>query len=385
MGEKCPESRRFPSARGTIGALLAVLGSFVLACGVSESRGDGRGGEPPATTVEIERIEPALLRNVATIPGQLEAELTVQLTAESEGVLESIEFAEGATVEAGQVLFRLRDDEERARLGEARAQLALAEAVYRRTKLLVDRQVASEAELERVRAERDVAAARARSMEVELDRMTLKAPFDGVMGALHVAPGDRLREETLLTRIDALDRLQLLFTLPESAVGLVRTGSPVEIRVAPYPGERFPGTIYFVSPTLDAEARRLLVKAWVPNPDHRLRPGLFAEIEAEIERKPEALLVPESALVYGLEGTSVWRLDAEDRAHRVPVDLGIRQEGRVEIRRGLDPGDRIVSAGVHKVQPGAVVRAMEPPPAAGTAPVAADPDGPERSAGGGAS
>ena len=140
------------------------------------------------------------------------------------------------------------------------------------------------------------------------------------------------------------------------AVGLVEPGIPVSIRVAPYPEQRFGGEVYFVSPTLDPAARRLLVKAWVPNPDHRLRPGLFAEIDAEIERREGALLVPESALLYGLDGTFVWRVDAEDRAHRVAVEVGLRNAGRVEIVGGLAAGDRVVAAGTHKVDPGDRVR-----------------------------
>ena len=132
---------------------------------------------------------------------------------------------------------------------------------------------------------------------------------------------------------------------------------PLKIKVAPYPEERFAGEVYFVSPTLEAEGRRILVKAWIPNPERRLRPGLFAEIEAEIERRDDALLLPDSALVYDLEGTFVWKVDQESRAHRVPVEIGLRQQGRVEVAKGLAPGDVVVAAGIHKVKEGQRVRA----------------------------
>jgi len=344
--------------RGWLAPLL-LLGAGIGACDAGQgAQADGFEG-PPTAVVEIERLEPQLLRNVVKIPGQLAAQATVQLKTEVEAVLESIEFSEGAAVEAGQVLLRLRSDEQRARVQEAEAELALARAVYARTRRLLDRDVASTAELERVAAERDVAAARLERARVELARMTIRAPFPGIMGALHVAPGELLREQTELTRIDSVERLQLLFTLPESAVGLVHEGAAVQLRVAPYPGELFSGEIYFVSPSVEAQGRRFLVKAWIPNLDRRLRPGLFAQIEAEVERRDDALLVPESALVYGLEGTTVWRIDADDRAHAVPVELGIRQSNRVEIQSGLDPGDRIVTAGVHKVTAGGLVRGAD--------------------------
>jgi membrane fusion protein (multidrug efflux system) len=118
--------------------------------------------------------------------------------------------------------------------------------------------------------------------------------------------------------------------------------------------------VFFVSPTLDPEGRRILLKAWVPNPDRRLQPGLFATIEAEVERRDDALLVPESAVVYEVDGVYVWRLAEGDVAERSRVELGLHVEGRVEVRAGLAAGDPIVTAGTHKLLPGKAVRRAEP-------------------------
>jgi membrane fusion protein (multidrug efflux system) len=315
------------------------------------------------------RLQPEVLRNLVAIPGQLASEFSVRIRPELETMLEAIEFAEGEYVEKGRVLFRLRDDQQRAELAEAEASLALAEATHRRTVTLKREDVSSEAQLERAAAELAVARAQVEVARVELERTLIRAPFDGLTGALLVSPGDRVRRTTELAQIDAIDRLQLLFYLPESAVAVVHPGIPVRVAVAPYPGERFDGEIYFVAPTLEAEGRRVLVKAWVPNPGRRLRPGLFAEIEAEVARRDDALLVPDSALVYDLDGTYVWRIDGESRAQRAPVEVGLRQQGRVEIARGLEPGDTVVAAGIHKVKVGQRVRAAE---AGEASPVAAD-------------
>jgi membrane fusion protein (multidrug efflux system) len=306
--------------------------------------------------VELVTVEPQLLRNLVDIPGQLASEFTVKVVPEIEGILETIEYAEGDFVEKGRVLFTLRDDRQRASLEEARASLALAEATHRRTATLAGQDITSAAQLERATAELGVARARVQLAEVELERTRVRAPFDGLMGALWISPGDRVTDESHMTQIDAIARLQLLFYLPEQAVAAVEPGIPVKIKVAPYPEDRFPGEVYFVSPTLEPEGRRILVKAWVPNPDRRLRPGLFAEIEAEIARRDDALLVPDSALVYDLDGTFVWKVDGDSRAHRAPVEVGLRQEGRAEIAKGLAPGDVVVAAGIHKVKEGQRVR-----------------------------
>ncbi|MFN8642008.1 MAG: efflux RND transporter periplasmic adaptor subunit [Candidatus Binatia bacterium] len=266
------------------------------------------------------------------------------------------------------MLLQLRDGEERARLREATAQLTLAEDEFARTKALADRKTVSAAELDRATAAAEAARTRRDQAQVALDRMTIRAPFDGILGAREVSPGDRVSKSTALVGIDAVDRLRLAFTVPEGSVTAMRAGSPVEITVAPYPDERFPGQVYFVAPTLDPATRRLLLKAWVPNADHRLRPGLFTNIALEVARRDAALVVPESALAYDADGVFVWRVGAGDVAERVAVTTGIREVGRVEVTAGLAEGDRIVSAGTHKVAPGAVLRAVPPPgppPAAG--------------------
>jgi len=352
-----PPGSRLRVRLGAIAGPAVALGAALLAaCGGGDAPGAGAGEGPGEAVVELTTVRPEVLRNLVAIPGQLASEYTVKVRPELETVLESIAFAEGERVEKGRVLFELRDAEQRAELAEAEASLALAEATHRRTATLKRKDVSSEAQLERAAAELAVARARVEIARVELERTRIRAPFDGLMGALLVSPGDRVRRTTELVQIDAIDRLQLLFYLPESAVPLVHPGIPVRVAVAPYPGERFDGEIYFVAPTLEAEGRRVLVKAWVPNADRRLRPGLFAEIEAEVARRDDALLVPDSALVYDLEGTFVWKVDGESRAQRAPVQVGLRQEGRVEIAGGLAPGDTVVAAGIHKVKAGQRVR-----------------------------
>lgn len=308
-------------------------------------------------------VSPEDIRDVVALVGAFEAEESVTIQPETSGVVASIEFQEGERVKAGTLLFRLRDREERARLAEGEANLALAANESRRAETLRSKQSVSEAELERARAQLEIASARRDQLRVELERTEIRAPFDGVLGSRMVSIGDRVARETNLVRIDAVDRLRLLFTLPEVALALARIGTPVEVTVVPYPNETFKGEVYFVAPTLDPRNRRALVKATVPNPDGKLRPGLFANIKAQIAHHAEAIVVPETAIAYDLQGPYVWRVGKDDKAERVSVELGIRQQGRVEIVKGLQTGDRVVAVGTHKVNPGAVVQQAPPPQA----------------------
>ncbi len=339
--------------------LLALCAGALAAC--SDGGASKGGWEPSEVVVEVLEIRPELLRETVDLTGQLDAELSVRVRPDKAGVLESIEFAEGQAVKEGDVLFRLRSSEEVARLREAQAERDLKKVVFERTQMLAKRDISSAAQLDRARAELAREEARVAAARADLERTTIRAPFDGEMGALFVAPGARIEPDIVLTQIDKVDRLQVVLSLPEIAVGLVRPGVPFEFTVAPYGQRTFPGEIYFVAPTLDPETRRMLVKGWVPNADHALRPGLFATIRAEVARRENALVLPESALALDREGTFVWRVDADEMAERVGVQTGFRSDGRVEITGGLQAGDRVVVAGTNKVRRGSRLRAAAPP------------------------
>jgi len=325
-------------------------------CGAGD--GPAASGPPPPAPVWVELYEvtPQAVRDEIALTGELAAEDTVVLKSEIAGVVKTVEFEEGQPVKHGDVLFELDDREWRARLMEAEADQRLAQDVFQRTQTLTSRDVSSLARSEEAAANLDKAKARTELARLQLDRTRIRAPFDGVVGMRMVVPGSRVEDDVPLVEIVAIDRLQALFTVQEQGVPLAKVDLPVQVRVAAYPKERFPGKVFFVAPSLDSAARRLILKAWIDNPDHRLKPGMFVNVDVEIARNEAALMVPESAIIYDRHGIFVWRSGPEGKAEKVPVELGLRQEGRVEISSGVAPGDVIVSAGTHKVLAGDVIR-----------------------------
>jgi membrane fusion protein (multidrug efflux system) len=324
--------------------------------------GPGGPGHQDPVAVEAVTIEPRPFEVEVALTGQLEAEFEVVVRSELEGVIRSIEFEEGKPVQKGDVLFRLRDGEQRARLHEAEAEERLARDVYERTQTLTSRDISSLARKAEAAANLDEARAKVELAQLDLDRTRIVAPFDGVVGSRLVGPGEWVKPETGLVPIAAIDKLQLLFLLPEPSMRLAQVGGTVHARVVAYPDERFRGEVFFVSPSVDRATRRLLAKAWIPNADHRLKPGMFANVDVVVLEKDAAILVPESAMVYDRHGTYVWRIDAGDRAEKVPVEIGVRREGHVEILAGVGAGDRVISAGVNKVMAGALVDVRPPVP-----------------------
>jgi len=344
------------AARGAAALLAALSGSF--GCGPETGADPNAPKQERSVTVEVLRVEARPLRDIATFSGQLDAEYSVTIKSETEGVIEAIDFGEGQRVAAGQVLIRLRNDAQRAVLREALANEALANAEFLRTEGLVTRDAASAAVRDRAVAELEVARARVDRARVELARTEIRAPFDGIAGFRLVSPGDFINDEVPLLQIDAIDRLQLSFALSDHAIAFAQPGMKIEATVDPYPGEKFAGEVFVVSPTVDPTTRRVVLKAWVPNADHRLRPGMFAETDLEVGHRDAAIVVPESAIVFDHQGTFVWRVSREGTAERVPIQTGLRTNGLVEVTLGLRTGDTIVTAGTHKVQEGSRIAAL---------------------------
>jgi membrane fusion protein (multidrug efflux system) len=341
--------------------LLALAAFCAFACGGAEEDGTQADG-PRTVTVETATVERKPLRDVATFSGQLDAEFSVVVKTEIDGVIDEILFEEGRRVETGDLLIRIRNGVQQAALREAVATQSLAQQEFDRTARLVTKNATSKAQHDRIAAELEIAKARAARARVEMERTQLKAPFAGVVGFRTVSPGDYIDDESPVVRIDSTDRLQLTFQMAELGLRVSRVGMPVSARVAAYPGEEFPGEVFVVSPTLDPATRRVVLKAWISNADGRLLPGMFAETDIEVGRREAAITIPEAAVVFDRHGTFVWRLDADDFAQRVPIQTGLRSGGLVEVTLGLEPGDSIVTAGTNKVSEGNKIAAVPPKP-----------------------
>jgi membrane fusion protein (multidrug efflux system) len=351
-----------PAAWFSLSLLVLALLSVQGCSEEVASKGSGFGPKP--AKVEVVEVVPEPLSLEVALTGQLEAEFDVVVKTEIDGVIESIEFQEGKPVKRGEVLFRLRDAEQRAHVKEASAERKLAKDVLDRTQRLTNQDISSVARRSEATAALDEADAKVDLAKLDLARTRVRAPFDGVAGSLMVGPGERVEPDNGLVEISAIDKLQLIYTIPEPSIFLAQIDSEINIRVVAFKGERFKGRVFFISPSIDRATRRLIAKAWIPNDDHRLKPGMFANVDIRVFDKEAALMVPEAAMVYDRNGTYVWRVDGESLAEKIPVEIGIRQDGRVEILKGLAAHDRVVSAGIHKVSAGKEVipvpTALEP-------------------------
>jgi len=308
-------------------------------------------------SVETVTLEPRPFRETLQATGTLRAREAASLQSEVAGVVTKIHFEEGQPVEAGTLLVEIDDAQWQAQHERAKARVVLADANEKRQRELLGSGDLSQATYDETAANLRVARAELALVEAELAKTRVRAPFDGIVGLREVSVGSYLSPGSPIVRIAAIDALKLDFSLPERYQELIRTGAPVRFTVSGRSGE-FEGRVYAVEPVIDADTRSLLLRAEIPNPDGRLLPGAFADVELVLDDVPDALLVPAAALIPGLKRQTVYVFHdgvVEERE----IEAGIRTADAVVVEKGLAPGERVVVTGLLQVRDGMAVEAVE--------------------------
>jgi len=307
-----------------------------------------------AVTVEAVTLKPAPLVESVSSVGNLVADEAVVIRPEVDGRIVEIAFAEGQPVQAGQLMFRLDAAIYEAQLQEAKARLDLTRRTYERAKTLNQRGHSTAEVLDKAFSDMRMAEASVELNKARLEKMRIVAPFAGVAGLRQVSLGAFVEAKTELVTLVNLDSLKVEFRLPERFYRVIKEDSLVQAAPDALPGEVFEGRIYAIAPAIDINGRSVAVKAKLANPQRRLRPGMFARVTLTIDRRIDAIVVPESAIVQRGDGQFVYRI-RNGKAELTRVRLGLRQTGRIEVVDGLGAGDIVVTAGQIKLRPGATV------------------------------
>jgi membrane fusion protein (multidrug efflux system) len=290
--------------------------------------------------------------------GQIEAIQAIDLRPEVEGRIVDILVREGQEVEKGTPLFKVDDAELRAQVARAAADRDLARQALERTKQLLAQNASSAADLEKAEATARGADAQLELLQIRLDRSVVRAPFAGVVGRRYVSLGDYVTNGTKLTAVHTVTPQYAVLQVPERYAGQLRRGQLVSFQVAALPGRNFSGEVVFVDPGVELPARTILIKALVPNPRRELASGMFIEARLATSIRPNAIVVPEDAILPLQGATFVWVVK-EGKADRRQVTLGVRTAGWAEILGGgVEVGDQVVVGGIERLFPGAAVMAQ---------------------------
>ncbi|MFB9264714.1 efflux RND transporter periplasmic adaptor subunit [Bradyrhizobium erythrophlei] len=357
-----------------VGVLLAVLVGALVGFNAFRSHMIAQffaNNKPPASNVSVAEAKSEAIPNLLTAVGDLVAVHQVNVTSDVSGRITEILFTAGSHVKAGTPLVQLFDGPDQGDLANYKAQATVAELQLDRAKQLASRQFGPQSTVDQAQAAYDQAKAGIAKTESIISQKLVRAPFEGDLGVRQVEVGQYLTAGTQIVSLTDLSMLYANLTVTEKQSSQIKVGQTVRVSVDAYPGRTFEGKITTIEPQISTDTRNIRVQATINNPDNILKPGMFATTTIALPEKPPVVTIPETAVDYTLYGDSVF-LIAEKKgedgktsltAERTFVKTGNRVNGRVEVLKGLNPGDRVVAVGQNKLQPGmAVAISTDPPP-----------------------
>jgi membrane fusion protein, multidrug efflux system len=367
IGEK-PRARPIRTVRWFIivGLALALLVGALVGFNAFRSHMIAQffaNNKPPPANVSVVEAKSEVIPNLLIAVGDLVAVHQVNVTSDVSGRITDILFTAGSHVTAGTPLVQLFDGPEQGDLASFKAQAIGAQLALDRAKQLAARQFGPQATADAAQATYDQANAGIAKTEAIISQKLVRAPFGGELGVRHVEVGQYLTAGTQIVSLTDLSTLYANLTATEKDSAQLKVGQTVRIAVDAYPGRTFDGKITTIEPQISADTRNIRIQATIANPDHILKPGMFATTTIVLPEKPPVVTVTETAVDYTLYGDSVYLINenkADDgktslTAVRTFVQTGNRVGGRAEILKGLKPGDRVVAVGQLKLQSGAAV------------------------------
>ena len=363
------QSSARPSRRGrglgiAIGLLAAI---FVFAFGIKAlqiRKMMSTKMEMPPTTVSSATVKEEDWAPTLSAVGSISAVQGAVVSSELGGVVSKIAFENGGAAKKGDLLLQLDASAEEALLRSAEAEAELGRQDLERTRDLASKKVVSKAELDSAESKFNRLNAVADQMRSNIRKKTIIAPFDGQLGIRQVNVGQMINSGQQVVQLTSLDSLFADFALPQQYLGQLTPGLEVHVTTDALPGHVFPGKVTAINSMVDSSTRNITLQATLENPDHVLRPGMFAKAEVTLPEKHKALVVPGSAISYAPFGDSVFVIEKKKDEKTGKESEVIRQqfvrvgEARgdlVAITQGLKTGETVVSTGVFKLRNGMTV------------------------------
>jgi membrane fusion protein (multidrug efflux system) len=338
--------------------LPLLLGLLLAGCGHKQ---EDKGKRPPPLVVPAV-VKPLHFVDRVEAVGTARANEQVTLSAPVTERLLRVNFEDGGFVRAGQTIAVLAQGQENAALAEAQARAREASQQLARVQTLRSRGFATKASFDAQVAAEAAARAQAAQARASIGDRVITAPFSGYASLRQISAGAVVSAGTEIATISDLSAIKLDFPVPETLLGAISKGQQVEASAAAFPDRPFRGRIDTIDPVVDPASRSVLVRAVLPNPGAMLKPGMLLRVN--IESSPRmGLAVPELAVVAQGERNFVFVIGPAKKVKQVPVVLGGRQDGAIEIRQGLHAGQQVVGEGVVKVTDGATVRTTAKPAA----------------------
>lgn len=345
--------------------------------GFPGGRGGNFGRQP--LTVEIGRVQRASINAEITVVGNLIGEATVAVAPRAAGRLQEVYVRLGDRVTRGQRIAKIEDFElqEQIKQAEAAQQVALAtirqreadlalaktnversEALFEKNILpkqtlddTVARYQSAQAQLDLARAQAVQSKARLDELNINMANTVITSPVNGFIARRLVDPGASVGQNAPVVEVVDISRVRLVANIVERDLEQLESGDPTRVQVDAYPGETFTGRIARVSPVLDPATRTAPIEVEIPNPDARLKPGMYARVGITMDTKKDALVLPSDAIADLGGRRGVFQVQGGNAVFRT-VQVGSEQGYLVEILGGLSEGDEVITTGARALRDG---------------------------------
>jgi membrane fusion protein (multidrug efflux system) len=341
-------------------AFIAIVGGFkVFQIKAAMSQSWQAPPEAVSTVVTTQEEWKTTLNAIGTVV----AVNGVTIGADLPGVVESIEFDSGQTVNKGDVLMRLDTKQERAQLNAAEAQRELTRLDLERSKEMLAKQIIPQSTYDNTVAQFKSADARVGEIKATIERKTIRAPFAGILGIREVNLGQYLAGGAPIVSLQAMHPAYVVFNVPQQEIGKIRVGEPVEVTAESMPKSEV-GKISAFDSVVDEATRNVRVQAIFDNASGKLHPGMFVHAQLVRGASTQAITLPASAISYAPYGDSVFIVEEKtdpktQKPSRVVrqqfVKLGGSRGDQVAVVSGVKAGEEVVTSGVFKLRPGAAV------------------------------
>ncbi len=303
-----------------------------------------------ALPVNVVEVRPESLDNDLSVTGTLIPNEMVNLRPEVAGLVQSVAFKEGEFVKKGTPLLYLNDDELRAQYQRLEYTKRLFESQESRQKELLAREAISQEEYDIALNQFNTNLADLSLVEAQLNKMVIRAPFDGVLGLRQVSEGSVIGNTDVIASIVNIDPIKIEFSIPERYANEIKPGATVFFRTNISIDEGV-GKVYATEPNIDASTRTLRIRAESPNKDRKFLPGMFVRVRLVLSTQEDALLVPAESLVPELDGYKVFIVN-EGKVESRKVAIGQRTDRRVQIIDGIQPGEQVLTTGILQARDG---------------------------------
>ena len=329
---------------------VAIVGLFLLLPAAAQRGGPASVFAEPVTEREFSRDIEAL--------GTLEPTEQVDLSLNASDRITALYFDDGERVRQGKTLLSLAQREQLALVESAEADVEEAARQLERVSRLAVAEAVSQSELDSAQRDLDSAEANLRALQSRQKDRVLVAPFDGVLGFRRVSVGSFVRPGDVIATLIDDSEMNLDFDVPSIFTRSIQPGTAIVAETDDLPGEKFSGAIETLDNRIDPITRSIRARASIPNPEQLLRSGMFMRVTVTADPRT-SLAIPESAVQPVGPRTFVWRVTPEDgtlKARRIEVELGQRAEGFIEVKSGLDQGDRVITEGIIRVRDGSELK-----------------------------